>query len=73
MEYPFILVQEIVLIFLVLKYMDLINTTTIGGFGLYLAITSGFLFEILPDYFLSILAVSNTMKEIWCKLISFAF
>ncbi|CAB3375773.1 Hypothetical predicted protein [Cloeon dipterum] len=56
MEYPIILVQELVLIFLVLKYKNLVNTTSIAGFGVYLAVLAAFGLKIVPTVILSILA-----------------
>jgi hypothetical protein len=58
MEYPIILFQELILIFLVLKYKNLVNTTSIAGFGIYLAILAAFALKIVPTVVLSIMAVS---------------
>ncbi|KAG8231712.1 hypothetical protein J437_LFUL018956 [Ladona fulva] len=55
MEYPIIIFQEIILIYLVLKYMDLLNAVSAGLFGLYLAVFGGFLFGIIPPQILTFL------------------
>lgn len=59
LEYPVILFQEIILIYLVLKYMNLVNSISWASFGIYLALFSAFLLEIFPKTLLSILAVSK--------------
>ncbi|XP_059472669.1 solute carrier family 66 member 3 [Neocloeon triangulifer] len=56
MEYPIILFQELILIFLVLKYKNLVNTTSIAGFGVYLAILAAFALRIVPTVVLSFMA-----------------
>jgi hypothetical protein len=63
MEYPIILVQEIILIFLVLNYMALLGTNSFACFGLYIAITGAFLSGLLPKTILAVLAVSTTMHH----------
>ncbi|XP_046996821.1 solute carrier family 66 member 3 [Schistocerca americana] len=55
MEYPIILVQEIILIYLVLKYKNMVNTLSFAIFGIYLGLTSAFLTGVLPKTILSIL------------------
>lgn len=64
MEYPIILVQEIVLIFLVLKYMGFLGTNSFACFGLYIAITGAFLCGVLPKTIIAVLAVSIIMQSI---------
>ena len=59
MEYPIILVQEIILIYLVLKYMGLLGANSFALFGVYLGITGAFTSGILPKWILSFLAVST--------------
>lgn len=61
LEYPIILVQEIILIFLVLKYVALLGTKSFACFGLYIAITGAFLCGLLPKTILAVLAVSIIM------------
>ena len=61
LEYPIILVQEIILIFLVLKYMALVGTKSFACFGLYMAITGAFVCGLLPKTILAVLAVSIMM------------
>ena len=61
LEYPIILVQEIILIFLVLKYVALLGTKSFACFGLYIAITGAFLCGLLPKTVLAVLAVSTIM------------
>jgi hypothetical protein len=58
MEYPFILIQELILIFLVLKYKNMVNTVSIAGFGAYMAVLAAFALKIVPTVVLSIMAVS---------------
>lgn len=62
MEYPIILVQEYILIFLVLKYLNKINKWSLVYTIIYFVIGSCLLFEILPKIVLTFLAVSiNTL------------
>jgi hypothetical protein len=59
MEYPIILVQQIILIFLVLKYMGFLGMNSFALFGLYIGITGAFLSGLLPKTILAVLAVST--------------
>ncbi|KDR13938.1 hypothetical protein L798_12191 [Zootermopsis nevadensis] len=56
MEYPIILVQQIILIFLVLKYMGFLGMNSFALFGLYIGITGAFVFGLLPKTILAVLA-----------------
>ncbi|XP_012267202.1 solute carrier family 66 member 3 [Athalia rosae] len=56
MEYPIILVQEFVLIYLVLLYLNLVNPGSILVTILYFSIFGAFLFQIIPKSVLTILA-----------------
>lgn len=58
MEYPIILVQELVLIYFVIYYKDLMNTKSFIGAGIYFSIAGGFLSGILPREILTFLVVS---------------
>jgi hypothetical protein len=58
MEYPIILFQELILIFLVLKYKNLVNTVSIAGFGVYMSVLAAFALKIVPTVVLSVMAVS---------------
>ncbi|XP_046390223.1 solute carrier family 66 member 3 [Ischnura elegans] len=69
MEYPIIIFQEIILIFLVLKYMDLLNVVSAGLFGLYLAIFGGFLSGILPAPILTLLVPLTTPVSASSKVV----
>jgi len=48
LEYPIIIVQEYILIFLVLKYKNALNTRTYSLTALYFAIAVGFLSKVIP-------------------------
>ncbi|GLH14551.1 hypothetical protein R5R35_008735 [Gryllus longicercus] len=69
MEYPIILVQEIILIYLVLLYMNLLNAFSVGAFGIYLTITASFLLEIFPKSILSFLAPLCTPVSASSKIV----
>lgn len=56
MEYPIILVQEVILIYLVLKYQDSANLFSLVCFGLYCGITATFVTGVLPKSILAFLA-----------------
>jgi hypothetical protein len=70
LEYPIILVQEIILIYLVLKYVALLGTKSFACFGLYIAITGAFLCGLLPQTILAILAVSTIMHLVFMSVIA---
>lgn len=69
MEYPIILVQEIILIYLVLKYMGILGTNSFALFGLYLGITGAFLSGLLPKWILSFLAPCCTPVSASSKVV----
>ncbi|KAL1517261.1 hypothetical protein ABEB36_001048 [Hypothenemus hampei] len=48
LEYPIILIQELILIFLVLKYKNLLNIYSLLGSGVYVSLAGGFLLGIVP-------------------------
>ncbi|XP_051171946.1 solute carrier family 66 member 3 [Leptopilina boulardi] len=54
LDYPIILVQQYILIFLVLKYMNKINSMTILIVALYIIIFISFVLQILPKSFLTL-------------------
>ncbi|XP_014209766.1 PQ-loop repeat-containing protein 3 [Copidosoma floridanum] len=55
MEYPIILIQEYFLIYLVLKYLNLINNQILSVVTLYVLVCAGFLTQIIPKTFLTLL------------------
>lgn len=57
LEYPIILVQELILILCVLHYKQLLGAGSLIGSGIYFSIAGGFLFGILPREFLTFLVV----------------
>ncbi|RZF48084.1 hypothetical protein LSTR_LSTR002150 [Laodelphax striatellus] len=48
MEYPIIILQEFILIFFVLRYMELINAKSVSIFVVYMTITCAFLSKLIP-------------------------
>lgn len=58
LEYPVILLQEYVLIFLVLKYLKKINIFSALAAVFYFAISTCFALQIIPKVVLTFLAVS---------------
>lgn len=58
LEYPIILFQEYILIFLVLKYLNKINIFSILVSILYIAISISLAMQLIPKFVLTILAVS---------------
>lgn len=58
LEYPIILIQEYILIFLVLKYLNKINMWALVCSIIYFTLSSCLLFEIVPKVVLTLLAVS---------------
>ncbi|KAL6256524.1 hypothetical protein P5V15_012637 [Pogonomyrmex californicus] len=56
LEYPIILAQEYILIFLVLKYLSRINIWSLVGATIYFALSSCLLLEIVPKIVLTFLA-----------------
>lgn len=69
LEYPVILVQEYILIFLVLKYLKKINTLSILLAVLYFAISICFALQIIPKVVLTILAPMCTPISASSKVI----
>ncbi|XP_034943267.1 solute carrier family 66 member 3 [Chelonus insularis] len=69
MEYPIIIIQEYVLIFLVLNYLNKINRSTICIVILYFIITVSFLMQILPKTILTILAPMCTPISASSKIV----
>lgn len=69
MEYPIIIVQEFMLIFLVLKYKDLFNRKTYGFCVLYFTIAFGFLSHIIPPSVLTFLIPFCTPVSLSSKVI----
>lgn len=56
LEYPIILIQELVLIYLVLLYRRLLNKQSIIWTFVYFAVTALFMSKILPPFLLNLLA-----------------
>lgn len=73
MEYPIIIVQEFMLIFLVLKYKSLFNTKTYGLCVLYFTFAFGFLSHIIPASVLTFLIVSKEVLLIYVCNICFVY
>lgn len=63
LEYPIILIQELILIFLVLKYKELLNIYTLFVSGFYFLVTAGFLMGMVPIGLLAFLVVSNQLMH----------
>lgn len=59
LEYPIILVQEYILIFLVLKYLNKVNVWSLLCTIVYFTLSSCLLLEIVPKIVLTFLAVSK--------------
>lgn len=60
MEYPVLLVQEYILIFMVLKYKRQLNQRTYASAGGYIAVVLMFGYQILPKFMLALLVVSES-------------
>lgn len=58
MEYPIILVQELVLIYCVVYYKEMLGMKSLMAAGVYFSIAGGFLLGILPRELLTFLVVS---------------
>lgn len=52
LEYPILLVQEYVLIYVTLKYQNLLGSKAFIGLLVYVMFVGGFMFEILPTWIL---------------------
>lgn len=63
-EYPIILIQEYILIYLVLKYLNLLNSQTLLAVIVYFLICAGLLTQIIPKTVLTILVVRYFLKLI---------
>lgn len=59
MEYPIILIQEIILIYFVLYYKSLINTHSLFQASIYFAVTGGFYTGIFSKDILTFLVVCS--------------
>lgn len=57
LEYPIILVQEIILIICVLHYKDLLNISSVIGGGVYFMMAFAFISGIIPLGVLAFLVV----------------
>lgn len=68
MEYPILLVQEYVLILMVLKYSDMLNTKSYIGAGIYVGVLGGFLSKALPKSILFTLVVSLILVLVFKNL-----
>lgn len=69
LEYPVILVQEYILIYLVLKYLNKINTFSIIVSILYFAISISFVMQLIPKVALTILAPLCTPISLSSKIV----
>ncbi|KZC04677.1 PREDICTED: mannose-P-dolichol utilization defect 1 protein [Dufourea novaeangliae] len=69
LEYPVILLQEYILIFLVLKYLNKINTFSILATVLYFVISVSFALEIIPRIVLTFLAPMCTPISVSSKVV----
>lgn len=58
LEYPVLLIQQYILIFLVLKYKRLLTTNTYYAVGGYAIVVSLFVYNFLPKFLLAMLVVS---------------
>lgn len=58
LEYPIILVQEIILIYFVVHYKGVLNAKSFAGAFLYFAILAGFLMGTFPRELLAFLVVN---------------
>jgi hypothetical protein len=58
LEYPIIIAQEYILIFLVLKYKNILNSRSYWLTALYFGITLGFLSKVIPPPALTFVIVS---------------
>lgn len=69
LECPVLLVQEYILIFLVLKYLKKINTSSVLVAALYFAISSCFALQIVPKVVLTFLAPACTPISVSSKIV----
>ncbi|XP_076248772.1 solute carrier family 66 member 3 isoform X2 [Calliopsis andreniformis] len=69
LEYPVILLQEYILIFLVLKYLNKINTFSILVTLLYFAISTCFVLQIIPKVVLTFLTPACTPISLSSKVV----
>ncbi|XP_076764583.1 solute carrier family 66 member 3 [Xylocopa sonorina] len=69
LEYPIILLQEYVLIFLVLKYLNKLHRFSILGLILYCTISISFAMQLIPKVVLTILAPLCTPISVSSKVI----
>lgn len=69
LEYPIILFQEYILIFLVLKYLNKINIFSILVSILYIAISISLAIQLIPKFVLTILAPLCTPISVSSKII----
>ncbi|KAF7270768.1 hypothetical protein GWI33_016274 [Rhynchophorus ferrugineus] len=72
LEYPIILIQEFILIFLVLKYKDFLNIYTLVASMVYFSIAASFLIGVVPLGLLSFLVPLCTPVGASSKVIQLA-
>uniref|UniRef100_A0A1L8DTV7 Solute carrier family 66 member 3 n=1 Tax=Nyssomyia neivai TaxID=330878 RepID=A0A1L8DTV7_9DIPT len=72
LEYPVLLIQEYVLIFLVLKYQDLLHGKSYIFTGIYIFFTTLFLSKMVPLWFLTALLPLTTPVGATSKVIQLA-
>lgn len=58
MEYPILLAQEYVLVYVVLKYKSMLNKNACIWTGIYVAVFCGFAMDFIPGSILMVLVVS---------------
>lgn len=58
LEYPILLIQDYIILFLVLKYKHLLSQNAYIGSLMYIVVTLSFLSKILPTFILAILVVN---------------
>ncbi|XP_076650062.1 solute carrier family 66 member 3 [Halictus rubicundus] len=69
LEYPIILLQEYILIFLVLKYLNKINTFSMLFTGFYFVTSASFALQIIPKIVLTFLAPMCTPISVSSKIV----
>ena len=69
LEYPVILSQEYILIFLVLKYLNKINTFSVLAAVFYFAVSTCFALQIIPKIVLTFLAPMCTPISVSSKIV----
>lgn len=63
LEYPIILIQELILIYFVVYYKELLGFSSFIGTGIYFFNLTAFLYGIYPREFLAFLVVWIVLKN----------